>query len=190
MKKLGPLEIEFKYDAKNITLTEFTEFCVSENPVEFVQASGWDHFYSNDKDEMQFGRHRVGPDYNQLTVKAKTQESNNYVRQEDNLNFKDSISKEKVASFFAKFDYEHKRSIFKNCFIYKFPLHTFVYYVIYTEDMNELGRYIEIEMSEEHPWESADRALNTLRQIERDCKPLGIIPQGRIRNSLYEIVCG
>lgn len=184
------IEVEYKYSAEDIPLTEFTAFCEAAGPTQYVKASGYDHFYASDKDTMQFGRHRVGPGYNQLTVKAKTQEKNNYVRQEDNLDFKDNISTAKVESFFSKFGYEHKRSIFKNCFIYKYPLHTFVYYVIYTDDMNELGRYIEIEMSEEHPWESAEHALEALRAVEKQCKPLGIIPQARIRNSLYEIVCG
>lgn len=183
------IEVEFKYSAESIDLTDFTAFCEASTPVKYIQASGYDHFYASDKDPMQFGRHRIGPDYSQLTVKAKTQESNNYIRQEDNLDFKDDISRAQVESFFAKFGYEHKRSIFKNCFIYKYPLYTLVYYLIYTEDMNEIGRYVEIEMSENHPWGSAEQAFEALRQVEKQCKSLGIIPQSRIRNSLYEIVC-
>lgn len=183
------IEVEFKYNAQFISLTDFIAFCEASNPIRYIQASGYDHFYSSSKDKMQFGRHRVGPDYSQLTVKAKTQEDNNYVRQEDNLDFKDDISRAKVESFFSKFGYKHKRSIFKNCFIYKYENYTLVYYLIYTEDLNELGRYIEIEMSEDYPWECAEQAFEALKQVEKQCKNLGVIPQGRIRNSLYEIVC-
>lgn len=183
------IEVEFKYNAAGISLTNFIGFCEDRGSVSHIQASGYDHFYASEKDQMQFGRHRVGPNFNQLTVKSKTQENNNYVRQEDNLDFKENISKDKVESFFRKFGYAHKRTIFKNCFIYKYPLHTLVYYLIYTEDMNELGRYIEIEMSEDHPWTSSEEALEALREVEKQCRPLGIVPQARIRNSLFEIVC-
>lgn len=183
------LEIETKYNAADMTLTSFTEFCKSRKPDKFVQASGWDHFYASEADKQQFGRHRVGADFNQLTVKTKTAPKNNFIRQEDNLDFKEAISEERVKSFFAKFGYGHIKSIFKNCFIYKYPLYTLVYYVIYTVDMEEIGRYMEIEMSEDHPWHSAPAAWDALVRLERECKPLGVSAQGRIRKSLYEIVC-
>ena len=184
------LEIELKYSAKDIALTDFAEFCKTLGPTKCFQASGTDHFYSSDKDDTQFGRYRVGPDFVQLTVKTKTSNKNNFIRQEDNLDFKEAIPEERVRSFFNKFGYEYQTSIFKNCFIYKYPLYTLVYYVIYTVDMNEIGRYLEIEMSESHPWESEQQAWDALVVLEKTCKPLGIIPQSRVKKSLYEIVCG
>lgn len=184
------IEVEFKYNAADMTLTQFTHFCKSTKFFEYVQASGYDHFYASETDKRQFGRHRVGASFNQLTVKAKTSPKNNFIREEDNLDFAEAISEERVKSFFGKFGYEHKKSIFKNCFIYKYPLYTLVYYVIYTVDMEEIGRFVEIEMSEDHDWKSEDEAWNALLALEKQCKPLGVSAQGRIRKSLYEIVCG
>lgn len=184
------LEIESKYNAKEIALTDFIAFCTASFvSSKFVQASGYDHFYSSDKDDTQFGRYRVGPDFVQLTVKTKTQANNNYIRQEDNLEFKEPVSEDRVRSFFAKFGYEYRQTIFKNCFIYKYPTFTMVYYVIYTKDMNEIGRFLEIEMCEDYPWESEEQAWDALLSVEKQCRPLGIIPQARIKKSLYEIVC-
>lgn len=183
------LEIETKYNAEDMTLTQFTAFCKSRSPLKYTQASGWDHFYAGSEQDDQFGRHRVGPNFNQLTVKTKTAPKNNFIRQEDNLDFQEAISEEQVKSFFAKFGYDHIKSIFKNCFIYKYPLYTLVYYVIYTTEMEEIGRFMEIEMSESHNWESETEAWEALLALEKQCKPLGVTAQGRVRKSLYEIVC-
>lgn len=182
------LEIETKYRADDINLDRFVDFCTEKGPSEHVMASGWDHFYRNDR-FLGFARHRIGPDFNQLTYKRKTSEKDNFIREEDNLDLAMYTSRPQIESFLGKMGHKHARSIFKNCFIYKFPLYTMVYYVIYNESIREIGRFIEIEMKEDHSWKSADVAWEALVELERECKPLGIIAQARMRKSLYELVC-
>lgn len=71
-------------------------------------------------------------------------------------------------------------------FVYNFDRYNFVYYVCYTPDLKELGRFVEVEMSEDRPRESEDQAWNLLREIEAALRPLGITPQHRVRKSLFE----
>lgn len=182
------MEIESKYNAQDLCLTDFSAFCESQGAQNHIIASGWDHFYSTPK-VQGFARHRIGPNFNQLTYKRKTSGSNNFIREEDNIDLLVHTTRDQVQSFMNKLSYKHNKSIYKNCFIYKFPKHTLVYYVIYDESIHEIGRFIEIEMSEDHPWESEAQAWNSLVEIEKTCKPIGIVPQARMRRSLYEIVC-
>lgn len=183
------LEVEFKYRADDIPLSKFMGFCMGLGKHKYVMASGWDHFY--DSPGVQgFARHRIGPDFNQLTYKKKINGNNNFIRHEDNLDLLQTVSIDQIASFLSKFGYSLNKSIFKNCFIYKFPLYTMVYYVIYSESLKEIGRFIEIEMSEDFDWNSEENAWDNLIEIERIAKePLGISPQSRMKLSLYELVC-
>ncbi len=182
------MEIEFKYRADEVNLASFMSHCNGMKPVDYVLASGWDHFYDASKTEG-FARHRIGSNFNQLTYKRKTTDKNNYVREEDNLDLLLSVTQTQIASFLSKFGYEHNCTIFKNCFIYKYPTYSVVYYVIYSKALKEIGRFIEIEMSEDYAWESEEAAWNSLLEVEKSCKALGLTPQGRMKKSLYELVC-
>lgn len=180
-------EIETKYRADNVDLEEFMKVCTDKNPTEYITASGWDYFYDK-KGADGFARHRVGSDFNQLTFKRKTSEANNFIRDEDNLNMLKDVSVKQVKSFLGKFGYKHNRSIYKNCFIYSYPDHIVVFYVIYDEQIKEIGRFIEIEMSESSPWETEEQAWDTLVKIEKEWKALGLNPKTRMKKSLYELV--
>lgn len=182
------LEIEFKYRADDIFLDSFIEHCSDKKPVDKLTASGWDHFYSGTKLEG-FARHRIGPDFNQLTYKRKTTDKNNYIREEDNLGLLKNVETHQVASFLGKFGYAHEKSIFKNCFIFTYPTYTMVYYVIYSKALKEIGRFIEIEMAEDHVWESEEQAWAAMLEVEKEYKGMGLTPQGRMKKSLYELVC-
>lgn len=181
------LEVETKYRADDIALDEFMQYCQLQSPDDYLVASGWDHFYDCSRADG-FARHRVGPSFNQLTYKRKTTDANNYVRAEDNLDLLQSVTVAQVASFLAKFDYQHNRSIFKNCFIFKYAAYTAVFYVIYDETIKEIGRFIEIEMREDRVWASEDEAWQELLRIEKSFGRLGLKPQGRMKKSLYELV--
>jgi adenylate cyclase class IV len=187
MSRLTMTEIEFKYKADNISLSAFDQFCKDKSPVKHITASGWDHFYSSDKDSGAFYRHRTGPDINQLTYKRKKNDTNNVVRDEQNLNMSDSETTGSVRAFLLRFKYEFNASLFKTCFVYVYDRYTLVYYLVYDTDMKELGRFIEIEMSEEHSWASEDEAYKELVIIEKICKSVGISPQARVRKSLFEL---
>lgn len=180
-------EIEFKYRADNISLKDFQIFCMSRNPLKFVQAAGYDHFYQNAKDEDSFFRHRVGPDMNQLTFKRKTSDKNNFIRGEININLK-KTAQEDVQALCKELDFKHNVSIYKACWVYVYEWYTLVYYTCYDLEQKETGRFVEIEMSEDGKWETEAQAYNELVIVEKLCaSELGISPQARIKKSLFEI---
>lgn len=183
------LEVELKYSAQNIKLTDFHNISSIRNPISFVQASGFDHFYSNKKDESAFCRHRIGPDTNQLTFKRKIQDKNNYIRTERNIDLDFSTNVESIRGLCREFGYEYNTSLFKTCFVYKFSDHILVYYICYDIDLQERGRYIEIEAREDFDWKSEDDAWNTICALEKILKSQGlsISANQRIKRSLYEM---
>ena len=180
-------EIEFKYDASDIKLTDFIEFCKSRDPQKYVEASGYDYFYESPSDIDGFYRLRVGHDIFQLTYKRKTTAANNFIRDEDNLDMQRSATaKEQIEAHIRRHGYVYNTSLFKNCFVFNYDLYTLVYYICYDADMKEVGRFVEIEMSEEHSWPSEKEAYSNLLLLEKLCKSIGLIPQARIKNSLFE----
>lgn len=181
-------EVEFKYRADNTKLTDFIAACKERKGLKSsIIASGFDYFYSHEKEESAFCRHRKGPDSNQLTFKRKTTDANNFVRTEHNLDF-DGVSEKQVEAFCAEMGYLPAGALFKNCFIYKYDRYTLVYYVCYDDNMRELGRYIEIEMSESFPWASDEDAYSELKKLEAELKvSVGTTPQSRVKRSLYEM---
>lgn len=180
-------EIEFKYNAADIGLMDFTEFCKEHGEHKEVVASGYDDFYEKDGDADSFCRLRSGADVHQLTFKRKTQDANNFVRTEHNIDLARSTTPAQIEALCAEFGYNYNTSIFKNCFVYKYDTYTFVYYVCYDTDMKELGRFIEVEMSEEYAWTNEAEAYNHLLVLEKLMRPLGISPQARVKRSLFEL---
>lgn len=182
------LEIEFKYRADNMGLQTFVQFCEEFNGLrEHLSASGYDHFYDNVKDPGAFQRLRLGPDSNQLTLKRKTEDTNNFVRTEHNIDLAPRTTREQIEAYIAENGYTYNTSLFKSCFVYKYDRHIFVYYVCYDLDMKEIGRFIEVEMIEEYPWASESDAYEELTVLEKLMKPLGISPQNRVKKSLFEL---
>jgi adenylate cyclase class IV len=179
-------ELEFKYRADDIALSEFRKFC-EQDPHKFLVASGYDYFYENVSDPTSFCRHRVGPDANQLTFKRKTSDKNNYLRDEDNLDLIGKMTLDQVKSLCEKFGYRYTNLLFKNCFIYKYNRYTFVYYICYDKDMQEVGRFIEIEMDEKYAWPSEQVAWAELVDLEQKLAKFNIYPQSRIKRSLFEM---
>lgn len=180
-------EVEFKYNAENIKLSDFIQFCLKRNPLKIVEASGYDYFYENSKSDNSFCRHRIGPDMNQLTFKRKTSNINNQIRTEHNIDLVDEVSTDQVKALCEEFNYKYNMSIFKNCFIYVYDYYTLVYYICYDKDMKELGRFLEIEAKEDHAWDTEQSAWDAIAVIEKFSKSLGIAPQGRIKRSLFEL---
>lgn len=182
------LEIELKYNAKNISLEDFCEFARSlKPPVKYKEAAGYDYFYDDPKDEDGFYRLRIGHDVRQITYKHKTKETNNYIRDEHNLNLVKGMTFDAMVAYVSSLGYKFNNKIFKNCFIFEFETYTLVYYVCSDSNISELGRFIEIEMKEDYPWASQADAWNELVALERICKPLGVSPQSRVKRSLFEL---
>ena len=180
-------EVETKYSAESMSFVEFERFIQALSPASTVRASGYDHFYCSPSSPGSFARHRVGPEFNQLTFKRKTSDSNNYIRTEHNISLEMKVKVDQVSALMGEFGYEYNSTIFKNVFVYNFDKYNFVYYVCYTPDLKELGRFVEVEMSEDYPWTSEDEAWTHLRSIEASLRPLGITPQHRMRKSLFEL---
>lgn len=180
-------EIEFKYRADDLSLATFREFCETKEPLKYLECSGWDYFYQNQKEDDSFCRFRFGPDLSQLTFKKKTTDSNNFVRTEHNLDLDRGVTEGQARALCKEFGYQYNASIYKNCFIYKYDWYTIVFYVCYDENLKELGRFLELEMKETPEWHSEAAAWNELVVLEKLCKPLGIVPQARIKRSLYEM---
>lgn len=188
MKVLNNKELEFKFDASDIKLTDFIEFANEvQKPTESLYICGYDHFYSNAKDPNMFIRHRVGDNFNQLTVKRKLADRNNFIRDEINISLGKDVSEANAAALAKSMGYEFNVSIFKTVFVYNYPTHVLSYYVVYDLNLKEMSRFFEIEMSETYDWKNEDAAWEELRSLEYDAGlSLGIKPQGRIKRSLYE----
>lgn len=181
-------EVEFKYSAENISLETFETFCQGRDKLKSKAiAFGPDYFYQNASNPDAFCRHRVGPEFNQLTFKKKTTDANNYVRTEHNVDLQPHMTVEQIAAMVSEFGYKFNTTILKSCFIYQYDFYTLVYYICYDKKMEQLGRFIEIEMAEDHGWRTPDEAWDALVAMERICKPLGISPQARIKRSLFEL---
>lgn len=180
-------EIETKYSAEEISYNDFKKFCNNRKPVKYILASGYDHFYEKKNEADSFCRHRVGSDMNQLTFKRKTLDANNFVRTEHNLDLEQATSIEQVEALCAEFGYQYNTSIFKTCFVYFYDWYVLSYYMCYDVHMKEVGRFVEIEMKEDHDFGSEDAAWNSLLVIEKFCKEIGISPKSRIKRSLFEI---
>lgn len=179
-------EIEFKYYADNIKLSDFVEFCNDRKPEGQILVSGYDYFYEKPNEDA-FCRLRVGPDSNQLTFKRKLTSKNNFIRTEHNIDLESHITKDQITALCKEFGYMYNMTLFKNCFIYHYDWYTFVYYICYDENMKEIGRFVEIEMSEDHSWIDEQHAWNELIILEKTCRELGISPQCRVKKSLFEL---
>ncbi len=183
---LNHREIEYKYRAE-LPLSEFKTFCEGRNPLKFLIISGYDHFLANPADPGSFYRHRVNTNENQLTFKRKLQQDNNSIREERNIDLPLSVSESQVRDLCGVHGYVYTNSIFKNCFIYNYDYYTLVMYVCYNSELEELGRFVEIEMKEDYDWSTEEEALNELVTLERLCKSLGVSPEKRIKSSLFEM---
>lgn len=180
-------EVEFKYDASNIPLNVFLAFCKKSKFQNTITISGTDYFYSN-KDNRTFYRIREDNSGTQLTFKSKTVKDNNFIRIEHNLNLKsNNTAKESAESYIQDLGYKYEGSLFKVCFIYFYDYYNIVYYVCYNDSMKELGRFVEIEMDENHPWLSDGEMFKELIMLEKMHKVLGLNKSVRLNDSLFEM---
>jgi adenylate cyclase class IV len=180
-------EIETKYEVPNLKLTEFNALCQSLTPVKYIEAAGYDYYFTSPSDPSDFMRYRAG-DRQELTRKRKTKLANNYVRDEWNLLLAHGQPLSKIAGFCSSLGFPKLNfCIFKACFIYYFEKFDLVYYVVYDEDMKEVNRFLEIEMLEDYPWQSEEQAWQELENVETSLTSLGINSKNRVSESLFEM---
>lgn len=185
MNALEGKELEYKYRADSLPLEDFRKFCASLGTSTAVEAAGYDYFYADPKRPGDFLRHRIGPEFNQLTLKRKIDE-NNVLREEYNIMLAQFTQVDSIAQLAKSFGFEFNRRIYKNVFVYQFEQYNICFYACYDDNLQELGRFVEIEMAEEYPWESADNAVRLLNTLETRAGVLGITHKNRMRRSLFE----
>jgi adenylate cyclase class IV len=177
-------ELEFKYDAKDVSMDEFSLLIEKLNPNRWMIVSSYDEFFINK--DGDFIRYRFTDDRGELTIKRKTISANNFNRVEVNLptsgkNFA------AVNEFCSLLGYRHNFGIYKTCKIAFFEKAVFVYYVVYDKELKELRRFIEVEANEDYSWNSEKEALDFIEGCEESLKNLGITSKNRLRKSLFEM---
>lgn len=183
-------ELEYKYNADGKKFSEFEamiEGLKEKYGYKKVQeVNSWDLYYERKEDDFQ--RLRLG-DTPELTRKFKVQESNNWERVEIDLPVR-VPEKGKLENIVTKYigidGYKFKRKINKTCSIHWFELVNYVYYTVYDSELHELGRFIEIEINKDKVNELGDKAMDLLKEHEKNLAVLGITPQNRMKKSLYE----
>lgn len=178
-------EIEFKYNASQISVEDFKEFCIEQNPHEYMSAHGEDHFYHYPKEADQFLRHRVGPGINELTIKKKLEENNN-IRIEYNMPLELTVDFGQVKDFCLFLGYIYNNSIHKIAHTYTYPWYEACYYVCQDKNLKEIGRFIELELKQPYN-KGEDAVFKDLVILEKLYKPLGINPKLRVIPSLFEL---
>jgi adenylate cyclase class IV len=177
-------EIEFKYDADDISLQGFKDLVEPLAPNKTMLVSSYDDYFIDLAGN--FIRYRYHDSHGELTIKRKTTDKNNNERIEVNLPTQGNNIKS-VTAFVDLLGYKHNFGIFKTCQIYWVDNVVLVYYVVCDKELKELRRFIEIEADEEYAWESEDAAWDHVEKYERLLEPLGITSRNRMRKSLFEI---
>jgi adenylate cyclase class IV len=178
-------EIEFKYKADNITLSKFLSWIQTKKAEKNLDVSGWDIYYSGKNQSFEFIRYRAHPGL-ELTIKIP-QNNSNQNRFELNVPLSPKVNEWMITKFCNLFGFEEDFRIFKSCFIYWFEKVDVVYYIVFDKNMNEKARFIEIEARQDYPFTSLEEAKTAVEEIESELSCLGITPQNRMRNSLWNM---
>lgn len=181
-------ELEFKFKADDVKLQDFLKHLESYNPDKAKDVSSWDFYYTSAANQDEFMRYRDSDDP-ELTIKRKVNTNNNWERIEVDLPLdKKRISKSVADTWAGLLGYQNNFNIYKTCFIRWIGNINAVYYIVYNENMKEVGRYIEVEVNKEAvPVLGVDKAFEELKGFEQSLAVLGLSPQNRLKRSLFEI---
>jgi adenylate cyclase class IV len=177
-------EIEFKFDASDISLNSFKSFVQELKPSNQVIVSSYDDYFVNS--EGNFIRYRHNNNSQELTIKRKLCDHNNNERVEVNLPIVPQDFNT-VQRFSQLLGYEHNFSIYKVCQIYWIDKAVLCYYLVYDENMKELNRFIEIEANEHLEFKDETEALGLIKSYEDKLRGLGIHCKKRLKKSLFEM---
>jgi adenylate cyclase class IV len=179
-------ELEFKYKADSIELQDFLKVMGDLPIVKQKDVSSWDHYYTNGTED-EFIRYRESTDP-ELTIKRKVNQANNWQRVEVDLPLDLKRAKTTTISKFVDLlGYSNKKSIYKTCFIYWMDYINFVYYIVYDVNMKEKGRFIEVEINKERLGNEFVDVSGNLKRGQEILAKLGLMPQNRLKKSLYEL---
>jgi adenylate cyclase class IV len=178
-------EVELKYSADDIKFESFMKIIDSLPVKKKMTVSSFDDYFVNE--EGDFVRYRHTDERGELTIKRKTQKTNNNQRVEVNVPTSGDNLKT-IDAFVGLLGYKHNFGIYKTCKIFWLDKVDLVYYIVYDKEFKELRRFIEIEALEDGvEWESEEQALAEVVKYEKMLEPLGITPQNRMRKSLFEL---
>ena len=178
-------EIEFKYDASDVSMEKFIEIAETLNPGKRMLVSSHDDYFVDSKNN--FIRYRHHDARGELTIKRKMSDKNNNERIEVNL----PTSGDNFAAteaFVNLLGYKHNFGIFKTSKIYWVDNVVIAYYVVFNKNtLKEERRFIEIEADEDYAWPSEALAWAHVEKYEKILEPLGISSRHRMRKSLFEL---
>ena len=183
-------ELEYKYNADEIKLTDFKKLIKTMQHKQLLEVSSWDVYYTKENDKEEFQRFRNSTTNPELTKKRKVKNSNNWERIESDLPLDPKRITEEKVSFHVGLDgYKENFRIYKSCTIYWLDLVNFVYYIVYNENMKEVGRFVEVEINKDQVQKlgGEEKAFEVLKEYEQKLLPLGISPQNRLKKSLFEM---
>ena len=179
-------ELEFKYNADEMKLGDFTKFAESLKPEKKLEVASWDHYYSGPTNlPFEFMRFRNGPSP-EITIKIKHGDKNNNNRFELDLPLRLNVSDWMVKTFVELFGFKENFRVYKYCSIYWYEKLDIVYYIIYNKDMVEQGRRVEIEARKDYPFQSEEEALTEVKAMEQRMSEIGLTPQNRMKKSMWE----
>lgn len=179
------IELEFKYLADEIKLSEFIKFAESMKPTKKVEISSWDIYYSGPGMSFDFIRFRNGPTP-EMTIKIKTEDKNNNNRFELNIPLSTKITEYLMKKLTGLLGFKENFRIYKHCDIYWYDKVDIVYYIIYNQDMKEIGRRIEVEARQDYPFVSMEEASAEIKSLEQKLFTIGLTSKNRMRKSLWE----
>lgn len=179
-------EIEYKYDAKSVNLQRFSNLMDALRYKKYISVSSYDHFFTKPEKDDEFIRYRYNDITQELTLKKKTCDFNNNNRIEINLDIKE-LDTNKIKTFLEMIGYNYCFQIYKTCFIYIFDKVIISYYIVYNENMKELGRFVEIEADEKYDWKDESEAFEKINEFEKLLCTLNITSSGRLTKSLFEM---
>lgn len=178
-------EIEAKYDASEIKLSDFVKLVESKFKVKkHLLVSSYDDYFTHKDGNFIRYRHKEGR--GELTIKRKLEEHNNNKRIEVNLPTEGN-NLPAVTEFAELLGYKHNFCVYKTCQVYWIDNVNVVYYVVYDSEWNEKRRFIEIEADEEFAWESDATAWDAVAEYEKAFESLGIGFKNRLKKSLFEL---
>jgi len=181
-------ELEFKYRADQVKLSDFVALMETLGYKSRKDVSSWDYYYTHAEDKEEFLRFRDS-DNPELTIKRKVKAANNWERVEVDLPIDPNRAKKMLVDKWVGLEgYNHNFTIYKSCFIFWQDVVNMVYYIVYDENMVEKGRFIEIEANKDKlSGVGLDFARSRLRELEQQFQKLGIAPQNRLKKSLFEM---
>lgn len=181
-------ELEYKYKADSVSLTDFIKLMEELKPIDRLDISSWDTYYTNSEDSFVRFRQSDTPE---LTKKVKTKEVNNWQRIEVDLKLDQCIKESTVAKFLELDGYKENFKVYKSCFIFWLDNINYVYYIVYDKELKELGRFIEVEVNKHRVVGLNEKLPNgavwELNQAASKLDSIGLSPQNRMKKSLFEL---